>query len=273
MGDICLKTGRNKMLFFLYHDVIFDNSTSGFQANSASKYKIPEQTFKEHLEAISESNYSFWEGNSNQEGNSICLTFDDGGISNLKTASLLEKYHARGIFFIVTDLINKDGFLSSEQILNLHKRGHWIGSHSQSHPDRMAFVSESKLFLEWNNSKKDLENIIKSPIKICSVPGGSISKNVINEADKAGYSLLFNSMPSKESQTTLIENKNGIKSIGRISITSSWSGKKLKDFLKNTYIQIQIMKFIYFLKQKLVHQNRFFSWLYNYIRRFKKDLY
>lgn len=261
------------MLFFLYHDIIFDTSLTGFQANSAAKYKISKEIFEKHLQAISNSNHSFWNGKDDQNENSICLTFDDGGISNLKTASLLEKYNARGIFFIVTDLINKEGFLSSDQIFNLCARGHWIGSHSKTHPDRMAFVSKNELFFEWSNSKKTLDNIIKNPIKACSVPGGSISKNVINEAGKAGYRFLFNSMPTLENQSALKDNKTGIKSLGRISVTSSWSEKKFKDFLRDKYMQIQIMKLIYFIKHKLVHQNRFFSWLYNNTRRFKKDLY
>ena len=67
------------------------------------------------------------------------ITFDDGGVSALQTtADLLEKYGWRGVFFVTTDRIGTPTFLNADHVRELHRRGHVIGSHSCSHPERMS---------------------------------------------------------------------------------------------------------------------------------------
>ena len=81
------------------------------------------------------------------------LSFDDGGVSAYEhIAPMLESYNWVGCFFITTDRIDTPAFVSREQIRDLHRRGHVIGSHSCSHPKKMSECSREELLEEWQRS-------------------------------------------------------------------------------------------------------------------------
>ncbi|MEM2874349.1 MAG: polysaccharide deacetylase family protein, partial [Candidatus Nanoarchaeia archaeon] len=64
-------------------------------------------------------------------------TFDDGYIWQYNAAKLLENYGWRGTFYISAGLVGKEfeniSLMSKEQIHELYKKGHEIGSHTYSH--------------------------------------------------------------------------------------------------------------------------------------------
>jgi len=126
----------------------------------------------------------------------LLLTFDDGGVSaHSVIADLLEAQGWRGHFFVTAQCIGQEGFLTAEQIRDLHRRGHVIGSHSYSHPDPMAKLSRQALVEEWANSAYILADILGAPIRSASVPGGYYSRIVAAAAAEAGITTLFNSEP------------------------------------------------------------------------------
>lgn len=177
-------------IVLMYHDVYQQNGTeSGFQTENAFQYKISEREFESQIKEI--SNYCI---NNNIN---VVFTFDDGGISFLTIiAPILEKYNQKGIFFITTQYIDTDLFLTKEQIKELYKRGHIIGSHSHSHPRNISKLADCDLFEEWSQSKKILEAIIGEEIKIASIPNGCGNARVVSQALQAGYDLLYTSEPT-----------------------------------------------------------------------------
>jgi len=183
----------------LYHDVTNDAAASGFEGKDADLYKLSIKTFEDHLAAIAQ-NYPTVSTPSDllstRPDDTIIFTFDDGGVSAyIHTAPMLEARGFRGVFFIVTEKIGTNGFLNSEQILDLHQRGHVIGSHSHSHPMRFASLPNSRIFDEWKTSKNILEKIIGTKVLTASVPGGFYSKNVARLAQAAGFQIIYNSEP------------------------------------------------------------------------------
>ncbi len=186
----------------LYHDVCDDFSKSGFSGADADLYKMKRDSFIRHLDAI-KKHVPYISTISSQRDpmpdDRVMLTFDDGGESaHSVIAPLLEERGWRGLFFIVPNRIGQPGFLRPEQVADLHRRGHVIGSHSWSHPPRLSHLSEEQIFSEWHESKKALEQMIGVPVLTASVPGGFYSKEVARLAQKAGYEILFNSEPSTE---------------------------------------------------------------------------
>src|SRR6185503_4643500 len=142
------------------------------------------------------------------------LTFDDGGIGAVEhTAGLLEAQGWRGHFFITTDYIGQPGFLGTEHIRALHARGHVIGSHSCSHPARMALCSWEEMLKEWSQSVQVLSDILGAPVRTASVPGGYFSNRVADAAARAGIRALFTSEP-----TTRVWSRDGCRIFGRYSI-------------------------------------------------------
>src|ERR1019366_8403811 len=148
--------GRDTMqaLAIMYHDVVEngDFESSGFPGEGAHFYKLRREDFERHLDDIARATTAV--GTVCQlEGRPVLLTFDDGGVSSLHPiADLLESRGWRGHFFITTDRIGAPGFLSEAQLRELHRRGHVVGSHSRSHPTRMAALTRAELDGEWRGS-------------------------------------------------------------------------------------------------------------------------
>jgi peptidoglycan/xylan/chitin deacetylase (PgdA/CDA1 family) len=125
----------------------------------------------------------------------VLLTFDDGGSSAMLIADLLEEHGWRGHFFVATDFMGTRGFCTPSELRDLHDRGHVIGSHSCSHPLRMAACDDVQLRREWSGSVKVLADVLGSAVVSASVPGGAFSSRVATFAEQAGIRTLFNSEP------------------------------------------------------------------------------
>ena len=123
------------------------------------------------------------------------ITFDDGLASVAPAADLLESLGWRGHFFVVTSWIGTPRYLTSEAIVDLHRRGHVIGSHSVTHPDPMNRLTPDRLLEEWRRSADDLSSLLGAAVRVAAVPGGAYSPRVAAAAAQAGLEVLFTSEP------------------------------------------------------------------------------
>lgn len=190
------------MMTLLYHDVYrIRPAESGFQDTSARGYKLSEQQFADHLSAISaatdEAPVLIGESSSLARHKSpFGITVDDGGISyHSIVANALENLGWRGYCFVTTGQIGERGFLEKGHIRDLYERGHVIGTHTVSHPDRFSDCDWPVLLSEWRSSKACLEDVIGGEVTMGSVPGGDCSPRVINAALDAGLNVLFTAEP------------------------------------------------------------------------------
>lgn len=198
-----------KQITLMYHDVYSKHvEESGFNTPGAIHYKISEDTFIKHIKAI--SNYCTYNGINKDD---IVFTFDDGGTSFYTIiAPILEKYGWRGYFFISTKYIGTNGFLNVEQIKELSRRGHIIGSHSHQHRV-LTEMSLSDVKNELKQSKEILSNILGESITMISIPNGCYSKGVLDIAINESLQTIYISKP-----TTKIQSYKGANLIGRYSI-------------------------------------------------------
>lgn len=213
-----------RAISILYHDVVTKDrpDSSGFPGRDAAAYKLERDEFERHLEAIAGAAHERpataqellnWTG----KGFPFLLTFDDGGLSAYTCiADLLEKYGWYANFFITTDYIDSPSFLTKEQLRELRKRGHTIGSHSCSHPTRMSHCSWERLLEEWERSVHVLSDILGEQVSVASLPGGYYSTQVAEAAFRAGIRVLFISEP-----TTRCHFVEGCLILGRYTI---WRG-------------------------------------------------
>jgi peptidoglycan/xylan/chitin deacetylase (PgdA/CDA1 family) len=200
-----LETGGapEMIISLLYHDVVAncELASSGFPQADAAIYKLTRPEFDRHLEAIAHEVQSREVTLLNSRHQKIpdralLFTFDDGGVSSMLIADLLEAHGWRGHFFITTDYIGHAGFLAASQIRELHRRGHVIGSHSCSHPPRISHCATAELDREWSQSVKVLSNCLGEKIAVGSVPGGFYARRVAQAAQNAGIEVLFTSEPT-----------------------------------------------------------------------------
>lgn len=216
-------TKKMKKIVLMYHDVYKGSETeSGFQFSTSFPYKISADIFESHVRFAHDYCYQ------NQLPlDTIEFTFDDGGESFYRViAPILEKYGYRGVFFVSTSYIDTEKFLTTEQIKELHQRGHIIASHSHSHPRNMTELSESELLNEWRRSVQILEKIIQSPVVVASIPSGYNSKEVTDSAAQAGIKILYTSKP-----TDKLAHATNISLIGRYVIHCNTSTDKLSKII------------------------------------------
>jgi peptidoglycan/xylan/chitin deacetylase (PgdA/CDA1 family) len=178
----------------MYHDVIQngeDKSSSGLDIEGAEEYKIDAGIFEAQVKFAAET--------MDATSKELVFTFDDGGKSAITTiAPILEKYHFKGMFFIPTAFIGKQGFVDRNDILELYKGGHTIGSHSHAHLAKINRMSYEGMLNEWKQSCELLREIIQTPVKTASVPGGWYSPDVASAAFEAGITNLYISKPVEE---------------------------------------------------------------------------
>jgi peptidoglycan/xylan/chitin deacetylase (PgdA/CDA1 family) len=195
----------------LYHDVAPPGclDSTGFQGADADVYKLDCGEFRQHLMAIARSlrcepitAFELLARPLNRGDRPVLLTFDDGGVSGLlHVADMLDEFGWKAHFLVTAGRIGTAGFLDRSQIQELRRRGHVIGSHSYTHPLRMARCSAAELDDEWRRSVLSLAEILGEPVQVASVPGGLYSRGVAVAAARSGIKLLFNSEPVTHSQT------------------------------------------------------------------------
>lgn len=176
----------------MYHDVfVHDTNESGFLRERDVPYKVKVESFEQEVKAI--FNYC----HENKLGKEhIVFTFDDGGKSfHSVIAPILEKYGFKGLFFISTKYIGNSTFLNEEEIKDLFKRGHIIGSHAHTH-EHLYTLSDEEVTNEWKNSVTILSNIIGAPIIYASIPNGDTSKRVLDSVAQYGIKHIYTSEPT-----------------------------------------------------------------------------
>lgn len=187
----------------MYHDVLEPGTecVSGFAA-AKMLYKIEIASFRQHLVEIARRTRPGVIAAIDcataccLPGKHVCLTFDDGGVSAMTAARILDEHGWKGHFFIATDWIGRSGFLEAKQIRELSRAGHLIGSHSCSHPERMSYLDPKTLLEEWTKSLQRLAEIVQGPVRTASVPNGYYSRRVALAASMAGIEVLFTSEPT-----------------------------------------------------------------------------
>jgi peptidoglycan/xylan/chitin deacetylase (PgdA/CDA1 family) len=184
----------------MYHDVV---------EGEGDVYAISPQRFRDHLDAIGRAPAPV---DALRSGDWV-ITFDDGRANALEVGEELARRSWRGHFFVSTDAVGTPGYLDWDGVRAVAALGHVIGSHSVSHPDRMADLSPASLLDEWTRSRERISAELGEPVAVASVPGGLYSRAVGQAAAAAGYTTLFTSLPSQRPGSI-----DGCRLIGRWAI-------------------------------------------------------
>jgi peptidoglycan/xylan/chitin deacetylase (PgdA/CDA1 family) len=121
------------------------------------------------------------------------LTFDDGNISDYEVVfPLLIEKKIKATFFLIVNKIGSEGYLNWSQVIEMHRNGMCIGSHSFSHP-RMTTLSKKDAIRELNDSKKKIEDFLSAPVSSFSYPFGEYSLELNKLCMELGYQFIFTS--------------------------------------------------------------------------------
>ncbi len=214
----------------MYHDVVPDGGTgTGREGPGPAHYRVTWETFVEHLDRIGEllgtPPVIFDDVPAADWVSPACsLTFDDGAAGALDVGEELRRRGWCAYFFVTTGLIGSAGFVDADAIRALDAMGHVIGSHSVTHPLRMAALPPQDLLYEWQASVETLSALLGREIRTGSVPGGSYGRHVAAAAARAGIDTLFTSEPVRTARHV-----SDCLVIGRYAIrenTSAWDAAR-----------------------------------------------
>ncbi|MBR6807693.1 MAG: polysaccharide deacetylase family protein [Clostridia bacterium] len=159
----------------LYHSVN-DNKYSQYDY----LYVSP-KNFESQIKLLSENGYSFLFANEWRftDTPSVIITFDDGYEDNYtEVFPILKKYEARVTVFLITDMIGKENYLSSEQIIEMHRSGLVsFQSHTVYHND-LSSISESDIRYEFEESANSIEALLGYRPSVVSYPTGKYNNKV-----------------------------------------------------------------------------------------------
>lgn len=114
----------------------------------------------------------------------ITTSWDDGTISDLKLAELLDKHGIEGTFYISRS--STHNLLQQEDIAAIDKKFE-IGAHTMNHPD-LTRVSSSQVGKEIKGSKTYLEDLLGHPISMFCYPYGKYNDDLREMVKSHGFS-------------------------------------------------------------------------------------
>jgi peptidoglycan/xylan/chitin deacetylase (PgdA/CDA1 family) len=121
----------------------------------------------------------------------ILLTFDDASAGQFTHAlPLLRRHDFVATFFVMTVVLDKPGWLTSEQVRRLDRAGMTIGAHSYDHESVPGYAGE-----DWRaqivRPAARLAKVVGHPVWLFAYPNGLWSRAAFPRLSAAGYVAAF----------------------------------------------------------------------------------
>jgi peptidoglycan/xylan/chitin deacetylase (PgdA/CDA1 family) len=121
----------------------------------------------------------------------VLLTFDDGSAGQYTRAlPLLRRHHFVATFFVMTVVLDKPGWLTSDQVRRLDREGMTIAPHTYDHHAVPQYRGG-----DWRTQLTDpaakLAKLVGHPVRLFAYPFGLWSPEAFAHLDDAGYVAAF----------------------------------------------------------------------------------
>lgn len=122
----------------------------------------------------------------------VCLTFDDGHVSNQAAAELIASHGGQAEFFINPSMVAKPGFLDWPALREMASAGMSIQSHGMHHR-YLDQLSPDEVRAELADSKAAIEDAIGQPVTVYAPAGGRMPADFLRTAHGLGYRAVCSS--------------------------------------------------------------------------------
>lgn len=197
---------------------------------------ITEERFRSHMKTIHSLGYKtltieelkeYLIDNKEIPVKSVLITFDDGYKDTYSTAlNILKEYNMVATVFIIGDKVDKDGYMSKEDINEWINSGCSVGSHTLTHRnlDELSYEKQESEFIK---SKDILENIINNKVISIAYPIGANNKETEKVFNKGDYLLGF------ATTRGYICRDSKIGKLNRFLVDYTYDSKDIKNILEN----------------------------------------
>lgn len=155
-----------------------------FLAGASSFYMFDKTKAEKGRQFYEEQGHIIWDIKTDEKV--VAITFDDGPHPKYtrQILDLLEQYEARGTFFVVGQLAEKN----PEIVRRMYEDGHEIANHTYTHP---STKSPSKIMEEINQTNDTVFSITGFSPKLFRPVEGIYTDEIVNEVVKNGYKIVM----------------------------------------------------------------------------------
>ncbi len=200
---------------FMYHYIrAYADSNDPLGVNLS----VSPETFEKQMVWLQENGYAtvsmdIFKDPKSSSLNPVVLTFDDGYQDAYDVAfPILKKYGMTGMFYLIVDKVGTPGYLTWDEIAEMHVAGMMFGAHSLSHPDLRNLPSE-KLGREIRGSKDVLTEHLGREVTDFCYPSGKYDDAATSEVRKDGY------MTAVTTRSGIANLKDDLLTLRRLRIT------------------------------------------------------
>jgi peptidoglycan/xylan/chitin deacetylase (PgdA/CDA1 family) len=117
----------------------------------------------------------------------VILTFDDSYIDHYTNVfSLLKKLNLKGVFYVITDRVGTEGYITWDQLQEMVDAGMEIGSHAKGDLD-LRFITETEGFEQIRDSKQILDKRLGIDVISFAYPSGHYASWLFRVLSRSGY--------------------------------------------------------------------------------------
>lgn len=190
------------------------------------RYNVSPASLEKELAYLNDNGYTsitfdelrkIIEGNEVPPAKPIIISFDDGWKDQFTNAfPLLEKYRLNATFFIYTNAIGKEYFMSWDDVKKMARAGMQIGGHTESHP-YLPTTPEKQVKEEIEGGKIAIEKELGTKITAFAYPFGHYTDDAIKFAKEAGFMEARTTYPGE------FHTKNDLYTLKGIEVTNDFS--------------------------------------------------
>jgi peptidoglycan/xylan/chitin deacetylase (PgdA/CDA1 family) len=121
----------------------------------------------------------------------VLLTFDDGYADNYELAMpVLKRYGFPATLFLSPGLVGQEGYLTWEQVKEMHDAGWDIEPHAVTHPN-LPMLSAAKQKEEITGARRQIEEKLGTTADIFCYPYGAYDKRTLAILKETGFRFAF----------------------------------------------------------------------------------
>jgi len=189
----------------MYHELALPGRATCRPNPGYTRYVVPADDFRAHMRRLADEGFhgkSVSQAMRSFDGNSVCITFDDGCETDLLAAApVLKELGFGATSYITVNFLNKPGYMTDAHVRELHALGFEIGCHSMTHP-YLTDISDAQLHQETAGAKQRLEQIAGVHVDHYSCPGGRCDSRVVHAVQQANFRTLATSVTGLNVPTT-----------------------------------------------------------------------
>lgn len=230
--------------------VLMYHAIDGIDADGAdSYYTVPQATFAEQLRTIRSTGRHGCSVSNLLKGRvpepTVAITFDDGLVSNLHAAETLAAVDMSADFFVNPSTIEQPGFLTWQQLREMHTMGMSIQSHGMTHR-YLNDLGATEVEDELRNSKDQIEQHLGVKVTLFAPPGGRMPVNFGAIARGIGYEAVCSSRvgfwkrPALEEQP--MSSDDDAIEIPRLAVLSATSSAQFHRWIQSSQRELLLLQ-------------------------------